>query len=68
MIVGPYKTIAIGVANLSLEGASAASTLNLDETDLLKYYVMTTAGVSLSSPLTIAYTGALNRCIAWPKW
>ena len=58
MIVGPYKTIAIGVANLTLEGASAASTLNLDETDLLKYYVMTTAGVSLSSPLTIAYTGA----------
>lgn len=58
MIVGPYKTIAIGVANLTLEGASAASTLNLDENDLLKYYVMTTAGVSLSSPLTIAYTGA----------
>jgi len=58
MIVGPYKTIAIGVANLTLEGASPASTLNLDENDLLKYYVMTTAGVSLSSSLTIAYAGA----------
>jgi len=58
MIVGPYKTIAIGVANLTLEGGSPASTLNLDENDLLKYYVMTTAGVSLSSPLTIAYAGA----------
>jgi hypothetical protein len=58
MIVQSYKTIAIGVANLTLEGASPASTLNLDENDLLKYYVMTTAGVSLSSPLTIAYGGA----------
>ena len=58
MIVQSYKTIAIGVANLTLDGASPASTLNLDENDLLKYYVMTTAGVSLSSPLTIAYGGA----------
>jgi hypothetical protein len=58
MIVQSYKTIAIGVANLTLEGASPASTLNLDENDLLKYYVMTTAGVSLSSSLTIAYVGA----------
>ena len=57
MIVQSYKTIAIGVANLTLDGASPASTLNLDENDLLKYYVMTTAGVSLSSPLTIAYGG-----------
>jgi hypothetical protein len=57
MIVQSYKTIAIGVANLTLEGASPASTLNLDENDLLKYYVMTTAGVSLSSSLTIAYGG-----------
>lgn len=58
MIVQSYKTIAIAAANLTLEGGSPASTLNLDETDLLQYYVMTTAGVSLSSSLTIAYGGA----------
>lgn len=57
MIVQSYKTIAIAAANLTLEGGSPASTLNLDETDLLQYYVMTTAGVSLSSSLTIAYGG-----------
>lgn len=58
MIVQSYKNIAIAAANLTLEGGSPASTLNLDETDLLQYYVMTTAGVSLSSSLTIAYGGA----------
>ena len=58
MIVQSYKTIAIAAANLTLEGGSPASTLNLDETDLLQYYVMTTAGVNLSSSLTIAYGGA----------
>jgi len=57
MIVQSYKTIAISAANLTLEGGSPASTLNLDETDLLQYYVMTTSGVSLSSSLTIAYGG-----------
>lgn len=57
MIVQSYKTIAIAAANLTLEGGSPASTLNLDETDLLQYYVMTAAGVSLSSSLTIAYGG-----------